>query len=167
MNLNATYSVVFPIKENAQGKITHVGLGTKARKIFAGMKVGPGGEKEFTDKWVPECACREAKEEVNLDYEEHQLEEVGAIISHEPGWTSLIRFYFGRGGKGRIQQTKDRGLLAPKWYPLQKLPVHEMPAHYPLLLLKFLEGFRVEGSIAFDPKKNALIDTDLHVIRRV
>jgi ADP-ribose pyrophosphatase YjhB (NUDIX family) len=167
MKLNATYSVVFPVKENADGKITHVGLGIKARKIFAGLKVGPGGQMDFIDRSVVECACREVREEVGLKYEPHELEEVGALISHETGWISMIRFYFARGNNGRMRQTKDGGILDPKWYPTTKLPVAEMPIHYPKLLLNFLEGFRVEGSIAMDPKRNLVFDTDLHVIRRV
>ncbi len=158
---------MFPIKENVAGKITHVGLGIKARKIFAGLKVGPGGQMDFIDKSVVECACREVKEEVGLKYEPYELEEVGAIISHEPGWISMIRFYFARRNHGRMRQTKDGGIIDPRWYPVTKLPVKEMPIHYPTLLLKFLAGFRVEGSIALDPKGNLLLDTDLHIVPRV
>ncbi len=167
MKPDAVYSVVFPIKENKRGVITHVLTGEKTRKIFKGLRVGVGGRMDLVDTCIKECGCRETREETGRRYQKHELEEVGVILSHEPGGVvSQVYFFLARGGKGRVRETRDGAIVNLEWHESDKLPTN-IPAHYTMLIPKFLTGFRVEGRIALNPERNVLIDSDLHISRKI
>lgn len=151
-------TLVFLIRKDGAGRISHICLAMKKRGFGVGKWNGVGGKVE-RGEGIEDAARREAQEEIHVHL--GALEKVGELtfmFTKDPNWNQLVHVYLCDEWQGEPQESEE---MAPKWFASNDIPYEEMWEDDWHWLPYALAGERVKGEFRFD-ESNALLDKDVH-----
>jgi 8-oxo-dGTP diphosphatase len=123
-------------------------LGRKKTGFGIGKIVGLGGHVEPGETAL-EAAVREVAEESTIRVEPADLREAAALTFRfpaKPEWDMLVTVFVGDRFTGEAQECDE---IAPRWYPLDDLPVHDMWDDNQYWLLQVLDGPHLTARFKF------------------
>jgi len=138
-------TLVFLVKRTPRG-VSHICLGMKKRGFGAGRWNGVGGKVE-KDETLEGAAAREAREEFGI--ETGELSKVGELLfnfPHSPSWDLFVHAYLCTSWKGEPRESDE---MAPKWFPVGKIPYDSMWPDDKFWLPQVLAGGRVKANFVF------------------
>ncbi len=140
--MTAAVTLCFPIRPRTDGGAgAEVLLGLKKTGFGAGKVVGIGGHVE-PGETVVAAICREVAEESSLVVEAMDLIPAGTVefvFPAKPAWDMFTTVFLCRTFAGKAVESSE---IAPKWYPVDRLPHDQMWADASHWLPAFLAGER-------------------------
>lgn len=145
MRLNKQTTLCYLIKGN------EVCLGIKEREIGMGNWNGVGGKMQEEDKTIVETMIREAGEEIGVrPIEFKKMGVINFYYLENQAWNQKITIFVVTKWKGNPKETAEE--RTPKWWPINKLPYHQMWQDDPFWLPAVLAGLKVKGKFVYDKK---------------
>jgi ADP-ribose pyrophosphatase YjhB (NUDIX family) len=123
-------------------------LAMKKRGFGEGLWNGYGGKVEEGET-IREAACREIKEESDLDTKEEDLEEVGVIdffFKDREDWNQRVHIFFIRVWEGIEKETEE---MNPKWFDIDSMPTENLWKDDRYWLPEALSGKKIEAKFLF------------------
>ena len=123
-------------------------LAMKKRGFGEGLWNGYGGKVEEGET-IREAACREIKEESDLDTKEEDLEEVGVIdffFKDREDWNQRVHIFFIRVWEGIEKETEE---MNPKWFDIDSMPTENLWKDDTYWLPEALSGKKIEAKFLF------------------
>jgi len=123
-------------------------LGRKKTGFGTGKIVGLGGHVEPGETAL-EAAVREVAEESTIRVAPADLREAAALTFRfpaKPEWDMLVTVFVGDRFTGEAQECEE---IAPRWYPLDDLPVQDMWDDNQYWLLQVLDGPHLTARFEF------------------
>lgn len=125
-------------------------LALKKRGFATGKWNGAGGKPEPGES-IDEAAIREVREEIGVTpLHPRRVATLDFYFPEHPdfaGWDQQVCVYLADAWQGTPVETEE---MAPRWFPLDALPLAEMWADDPLWLPLVLRGIDVRGWFLFD-----------------
>ena len=142
--------VVYLVRERRtwRGRRTEVLLGEKLMGLGVGKLVGAGGKLEPGEDPLA-AAVREVAEELGVTVDPADLQPISRIIYpfvDKADWSQRSFGFVTRVWTGTPSATAE---LAPRWFPVDRIPFDRMWADARLWLPRALEGEFVEATYSF------------------
>ncbi|WP_347110668.1 NUDIX domain-containing protein [Paenarthrobacter sp. S56] len=151
----AHVTLCFLLRDDADGE--QVLLGTKKTGFGRGKVVGVGGHVEAGETAV-EAACREVMEEIHVEVRAADLIPAGTvdfIFPARPEWNMATTVYLTRTWHGVPSESEE---IAPRWYPVARLPVESMWADAEHWLPAMISGRRIAVRVDLAPDNQNVAD---------
>ncbi|THV27133.1 NUDIX domain-containing protein [Glycomyces paridis] len=138
-------------------------LGRKKRGFGVGKVVGPGGHVESGES-AAEAAARETTEETGLAVAVGDLRAAANVTFRfpaKPAWDMRVAVFTGERFAGEARETEE---LAPRWYPVDALPIDEMWSDNRLWLPQVLEGRRLDAAFVFAEDGETVAESHVAIV---
>lgn len=144
--LNSRRTVAFLVQND------QVLLGYKKSGFGQGNYVGIGGKMEEGESTV-EAAKREIFEEIGVDATE--LKSAGIVKFYFPKehWNQEVHIFLVTEWVGKPEESEE---IAPKWFPVDELPLDEMWDDAKHWIPKILAGEEITGEFLFNDDLSAI-----------
>ncbi|BDI22453.1 8-oxo-dGTP diphosphatase [Herbiconiux sp. L3-i23] len=139
-------AVTYLLRHGARG--TEVLLGEKLTGLGAGKIVGPGGKLEPGES-AAQAAAREVEEEVGVLVRPDDLRRVARLayeFPHRPAWSQRSTAFLAEVWTGEPRASSE---LAPRWYPIDALPLERMWDDARRWLPRVLTGERISVDCSY------------------
>jgi len=136
----AAVTLCFLLRDGVTGQ--EVLLGRKKTGFGTGKVVGVGGHVE-PGETTAEAVCREVHEEIHVHVEERHLQLAGTVdfvFPLRPDWNMFTTVYLSGRWIGVPGESEE---IAPRWYPVTRLPVEQMWADAEHWLPAMISGQRI------------------------
>lgn len=123
-------------------------LAMKKRGFGQGKWNGVGGKVNENETNI-ESVIREAREEIDVEIKEKDIQEAGYIkfrFLDKPEWNQNMTVYTVYSWRGEPEETKE---MKPKWFALKEIPYSETWPDDKFWLPKILSGQKIDGEFHF------------------
>ncbi|HEV2638340.1 MAG TPA: 8-oxo-dGTP diphosphatase [Actinocrinis sp.] len=139
-------------------------LGLKKTGFGLGKIVGPGGHVEPGES-AAQAAVREVHEEVGLHVGLGELRELGHVTFRfptRPDWDLGVAVFGAEWTGGEPVESAE---LAPRWYPVDRLPLDRMWDDARFWLPEMLSGRRVYAQISYSADGRTVHEVRIDEVR--
>jgi len=150
-------TLLFLVKKNAAGDITHLCLAMKKRGFGEGRWNGVGG-KVAENESVEGAARRETREEIGVEVSDlTKVAELAFTFPHNISWNQLTHVFTAEQWKGEPTESEE---MKPQWYSVDSLPFDNMWPDDPFWLPKIIERKLIRGAFSFAEESagNAILE---------
>lgn len=136
------------VQRTSSAGVREVLLGRKKTGLGRGHLVGPGGKVE-PGETPRAAAARELFEEAGLKLAPESLSQVGQLtypFPHRLEWSQVSIVFTAECQDGPVSESDE---LAPEWFALEMLPLHQMWDDARYWLLDALSGVYTEATFVF------------------
>jgi 8-oxo-dGTP diphosphatase len=151
----------FLTRTGADGR-REVLLGRKKTGFGAGKIVGLGGHVEPGES-AAEAAAREIAEESSLVVSVADLRDAADVTFRfpaRPAWNMKVAVFVADRFTGEARESDE---IAPRWYPLDALPEHDMWDDNRYWLTRVLAGERLEADFEFADDGETVADATIEL----
>ena len=146
-------TLLFPVRRDAAGRISHICLAIKKRGFGAGKWNGTGG-KVAPGESIREAAIREAHEEICVMVRElRQAALLDFHFPHNPDWDQRGHVYLAESWDGEPAESEE---MRPQWFAVADIPYAGMWSDDSHWLPQVLAGDMVRGAFSFGPADETL-----------